>query len=130
MALFAAAAAAADVLSESIEQSQTVILVPTSSEDCLESGLLGANHVALMKQKSRLVLIRTESTPKLEELQLPAKAGHCVTWKGTSSRSPSSSFWKELQDYLPPPQQTKMKPLLQTLNQHDNREKMDTHHYY
>lgn len=86
--LFAATAEAAGVLSECTEQSRTVILVPTYSEGCLGSGLLGVNHLALMKQKSHLVLIRTESTPfpMLEEIQLPVNAGHCVTWKGTSSK--------------------------------------------
>ncbi|XP_011608353.2 interleukin-1 receptor accessory protein-like isoform X1 [Takifugu rubripes] len=119
-----------DALSERIQQSRTVILVPTSSDGCLESGLLSHNHIALMKQSSRVVLIRSESSasPRSEELQHLAKDGHCVTWKGTSSRLSSSSFWKELQCYLPVPQQTKRRPLLSTFTKHDNCETMDTHY--
>ncbi|XP_056881795.1 interleukin-1 receptor type 2-like isoform X2 [Takifugu flavidus] len=119
-----------DALSDRIQQSRTVILVPTSSDGCLESGLLSHNHIALMKQSSRVVLIRSESSasPRSEELQHLAKDGHCVTWKGTSSRLSSSSFWKELQCYLPVPQQTKRRPLLSTFTKHDNCETMDTHY--
>lgn len=109
--MFAATPEEADVVSGYTGPSRTVILVPTSSEGCLESGLLGADHLSLMKQKSRLVVIRTESTPfpMLEESQLFGKAEHLVTWRGTGSASPSSSFWKELQYYLPDPQQNKRK---------------------
>lgn len=119
---------AGDALSEHIQQSRTVILVPASSDGCLGSGLLSHNHIALMKQSSRVVLIRSESSasPRSEELQHLAKDTHCVTWKGTSSMSPSSSFWKELQCYLPAPQQTKRRPLLRTFTEHNNCETMDT----
>ncbi|XP_070691781.1 uncharacterized protein [Pempheris klunzingeri] len=102
--------AVADAVLDCIEQSRTVVLVPTSPDPGLESGLLSAIHAALVERQTRLVLIRSETTevsrsgslPKA--LQLLGEAGNCVTWKGISSMPPSSSFWKQLRYYLPAPQ--------------------------
>lgn len=97
----------AEAVLECIEQSRTVLLVPIASEPCLGSGLLSAIHEALVERQTGLVFIKTEaaavpgsgSVP--EALQLLCEAGNCVTWRGTSSMSMSSSFWKQLRYYLP-----------------------------
>lgn len=100
-------AAAANAVLDCIEQSRTVVLVPTSSDSCLESGLLSAIHAARVERRSRLVFIQTnaEQGPRLgsvaEALHLLAEAGDRVTWKSSSSTSLSSSFWKQLRYYLP-----------------------------
>lgn len=102
-------AAVAEAVLECIEKSRTVVLVPTASEPSLGSGLLSAIHEALVERQTRLVFIRTEaagvsgsgSVP--EAFQLLCEAANCVTWRGTSSRSTSSSFWKRLRYYLPAP---------------------------
>lgn len=90
-----------------------MVLVPTSSDPCLESGLLSAIHAALVERQTHLVFIKTEATevsrsgPVPEVLQLLAEAGDCVTWKGSRSMSPSSSFWKKLRYDLPAPHKAK-----------------------
>lgn len=102
--------AVAEAVLERVEQSRTVILVPTSSEPCLGSGLLSAIHEALVERQTRLVFIRTEAAEATasdslpETVKLLCEAGNCVTWGGTSSMSTSSSFWKQLRYYLPAPQ--------------------------
>nr|XP_046247507.1 interleukin-18 receptor accessory protein-like isoform X2 [Scatophagus argus] len=113
--------AVTDAVLDCINQSRAVVLVPTSSDSCPGSGLLSAIHAALVDRQTRLVFIKTETTEVLrssalpETLQLLAEAGECVTWKGTSSMSPSSSFCKQLRYYLPPPEAVpKIKLLLRT----------------
>ncbi|XP_027132165.1 interleukin-1 receptor-like 1 isoform X2 [Larimichthys crocea] len=97
----------AEAVLDCIEQSRTLVLVPTSSDPGPESGLLSAIHEALVEQQTRLVFIKTEATDVSssdslpEALQLLGKAGDCVTWKGESSRPLSSSFWKQLRYHLP-----------------------------
>ncbi|XP_068586730.1 interleukin-18 receptor 1-like isoform X2 [Cebidichthys violaceus] len=110
--------AAAEAVLDCIEQSRTVVLVPTSSDPGPGSGLLSAIHAALVERQTRLVFIRTETTEASrsgslpEALQLLGEAADCVTWKGMSSMSHSSSFWKQLRYQLPAPQQdSKMKLL-------------------
>uniref|UniRef100_A0A3Q4BSJ3 Interleukin 18 receptor 1 n=1 Tax=Mola mola TaxID=94237 RepID=A0A3Q4BSJ3_MOLML len=118
--------AIAEAVLDCIELSQTVVLVPSSSDHCLGSDLLSAIHAALVERQTRLIFIKTEVTEALgsgsisEALQLLSKTGDCVTWKGESSMSPSSSFWKQLRYYLPAPQHrpTPRTRLLQT-NQDD-----------
>lgn len=116
-------AAAASAVLDCIEQSRTVVLVPTATDSCLESGLLSAVHAARVERRSRLVFIQTTaeqgpcsgSVP--EALQLLAEAGDRVTWKGSSSMPLSSSFWKQLRYYLPAPQDVKKTRLLPQANQ-------------
>ncbi|XP_078102002.1 interleukin-1 receptor accessory protein-like [Sander vitreus] len=102
--------AVAEAVLDCIEQSRTVVLVPTSPDPGPGSGLLSAIHEALVERQTRLVFIKTETTDVLrsgllpEALQLLGEAGDCVTWKGISSMQPSSSFWKQLRYYLPSPQ--------------------------
>lgn len=106
-------AAAANAVLDCIEQSRTVVLVPTSSDSCLESGLLSAIHAARVERQSRLVFIQTNAEQGrhlgsvAEALHLLAEAGDRVTWKGSSSTSLSSPFWKQLRYYLPAPQDGK-----------------------
>eukprot|EP00066_Takifugu_rubripes_P019089 XP_011608355.1 PREDICTED: interleukin-18 receptor 1-like isoform X1 [Takifugu rubripes] len=110
--------AAPDAVLDSIEQSRTVVLIPTSSDSCLESGLLIAVHSALVEHRTRLVFIQTNveqgtcSGSVSEALQLLAEAGDRVTWKGSSSVPLSSSFWKRLRYYLPALQNVKKIRLL------------------
>lgn len=102
--------AVAQAVLDCIEQSRTVVLVPTSPDPCLGSGLLSAIHEALVERQTRLVFIKTEATEVSkssslpEALQLLVEAGDFVTWKGTRSMPPSSSFWKKLRYHLPAPQ--------------------------
>uniref|UniRef100_A0A8C9X2R2 Interleukin-1 receptor-like 1 n=2 Tax=Sander lucioperca TaxID=283035 RepID=A0A8C9X2R2_SANLU len=102
--------AVAEAVLDCIEQSRTVVLVPTSPDPGPGSGLLSAIHEALVERQTRLVFIQTETTDvsrsgsSPEALQLLGEAGDCVTWKGISSMQPSSSFWKQLRYYLPSPQ--------------------------
>lgn len=116
-------AAAANAVLDCIEQSRTVVLVPTSSDPCLESGLLSAIHATRVERRSRLVFIQTnaEQRPRLgsvpEALHLLAEAGDRVTWKGSGSMSLSSSFWKQLRYYLPALQDVKKIRLLSKANQ-------------
>ncbi|XP_056234295.1 interleukin-18 receptor 1-like [Seriola aureovittata] len=99
--------ATAEAVLDCIEQSRTVVLVPTSPDPDLGSGLLSAIHAALVERQTRLIFIKTEATQDstsgslAEALQFLSEAGVCVTWKGLSSRSSSSSFWKQLRYYLP-----------------------------
>nr|XP_019935287.1 PREDICTED: interleukin-18 receptor 1-like [Paralichthys olivaceus] len=98
----------AEAVIECIEESRTVVLVPTSPDPGLGSGLLTAIHASLVERQTRLIFISTETTKGSmpgslpEALQLLNEAGDCVTWKGPSSMSLSSSFWKQLRYYLPP----------------------------
>uniref|UniRef100_A0A671WSJ6 Interleukin-18 receptor 1-like n=1 Tax=Sparus aurata TaxID=8175 RepID=A0A671WSJ6_SPAAU len=93
-----------------VQQSRTVVLVPSSSDPGPGAGFLSVIHEALVERQTDLVFIRTEATEVWrsgslsEALQLLSEAGDCVTWKGVSSMSPSSSFWKQLRYYLPAPQ--------------------------
>ncbi|KAF1392675.1 hypothetical protein PFLUV_G00030520 [Perca fluviatilis] len=114
--------AVAEAVLDCIEQSRTVVLVPTSPDPGPGSGLLSAIHEALVERQTRLVFIKTETTDVLrsgslpEALQLLGEAGNCVTWKGISSMPPSSSFWKQLRYYLPSPQRApKVRLLPQTI---------------
>ncbi|XP_029982757.1 interleukin-18 receptor 1-like [Sphaeramia orbicularis] len=110
--------AIAETVLDCVEQSRTVILVPTSPDPGLESGLLTAIHEALVERQTRLVLIRTEATEGVrsgslgEVLHLLSNVGHCVTWKGKDSEPLSSSFWKQLRYYLPPAQHSQKIHLL------------------
>uniref|UniRef100_A0A3B4V1I4 Interleukin-1 receptor type 1-like n=1 Tax=Seriola dumerili TaxID=41447 RepID=A0A3B4V1I4_SERDU len=94
-------ATAAAVL-DCIEQSRTVVLVPTSPDPGPGCDQLRAIHAALVERQTRLIFIKTETTQDstsgslAEALQFFSKAGVCITWKGLSSRSSSSSFWKQL----------------------------------
>uniref|UniRef100_A0A8C4H1B9 Interleukin-1 receptor accessory protein n=1 Tax=Dicentrarchus labrax TaxID=13489 RepID=A0A8C4H1B9_DICLA len=100
----------AEAVLESIEQSRTVVLVPTSSDPGPGFGLLKDIHAALVERQTRMVFIKTETTEESrsgslpEALQLLREAGNCVTWKGISSIPPSSSFWKQLRYHLAAPQ--------------------------
>ncbi|XP_070765626.1 interleukin-18 receptor 1-like [Enoplosus armatus] len=112
----------AEAVLDCIERSRTVVLVPTSPDPGPGSGLLSAIHAALVERQTRLVFIKTETTEESksgslpEALQLLAKAGECVTWRGLRSMPPSSSFWKQLRYYLPAPQHApKIKLLPQTV---------------
>ncbi|XP_059210406.1 interleukin-18 receptor 1-like [Centropristis striata] len=102
--------AEAEAVLECIEQSRTVVLVPTSPDPGPGSGLLIALHEALVERQTRLVFINTDTTEELkcgllpETLQFLSETGDCVTWKGQSSMQPSSSFWKQLRYYLAAPQ--------------------------
>ncbi|XP_036952063.1 interleukin-18 receptor 1-like isoform X1 [Acanthopagrus latus] len=93
-----------------VQQSRTVVLVPTSSDPGPGAGFLSVIHEALVERQTDLVFIRTEATEVWrsgslsEALQLLSEAGDCVTWKGISSMSLSSPFWKQLRYYLPAPQ--------------------------
>ncbi|XP_049910272.1 interleukin-18 receptor 1-like isoform X2 [Epinephelus moara] len=103
--------AVAEAVLDSIEQSRTMVLIPTSPDLGPGSGLLSAIHAALVERQTRLVFIKTEATEVQksgslpEALKLLSEAGDCVTWKGKSSMRSSSSFWKQLRYYLPAPQQ-------------------------
>lgn len=110
-------AAEAEAVLDSIEKSRTVVLVPTPPDSGPGSGLLSAIHAALVERQSHLVFIKTEKTMGSlpEALQLLSKAGDYVTWKGTSSLSPSSSFLKHLRYHLPAPHPTKFDLLPQTV---------------
>ncbi|XP_077420267.1 interleukin-18 receptor 1-like isoform X2 [Vanacampus margaritifer] len=100
--------AVAEALLDCIEQSQSVVLVPSSAAQSLETGLLSAIHAALVERKTSLVVIKPERANEAEwdsvpeAFQLLEKTGHCVTWEGLSSLSPSSAFWKKLRYHLPP----------------------------
>ncbi|XP_034535321.1 interleukin-18 receptor 1-like [Notolabrus celidotus] len=104
--------AVAEAVLDCIEQSRTVVLVPTSPDPGLGSGLLSVIHSALVERETRLVFITTESKDVSESgsehvaLQLLREAGDCVTWKGKRSMSLSSSFWKQLRYHLPATQRT------------------------
>ncbi|XP_077374829.1 interleukin-18 receptor 1-like isoform X2 [Festucalex cinctus] len=100
--------AVAEALLDCIEQSQSVVLVPSPVAQGLETGLLSAIHAALVERKTSLVVIKPENADEAkwdsvpEAFQLLEKTGHCVTWEGLSSLSPSSAFWKKLRYHLPP----------------------------
>ncbi|XP_063736763.1 X-linked interleukin-1 receptor accessory protein-like 2 [Eleginops maclovinus] len=102
--------AVSEAVLDCIQQSRTVLLVPTSPETGPGSGLLSAIHAALVERQARLVFIKTEKTEGLRSgslphaLQLLSEAGACVTWKGMRSMQPSSPFWKHLRYHLPAPQ--------------------------
>ncbi|XP_035538285.1 interleukin-1 receptor-like 1 isoform X1 [Morone saxatilis] len=102
--------AEAEAVLDSIEQSRTVVLVPTSPDPGPGFSVLSAIHAALVERQTRMVFIKTETTEEsrsgslAEALQILSEAGNCVTWKGISSIPPSSSFWKQLRYHLPAPQ--------------------------
>ncbi|XP_074475297.1 interleukin-18 receptor 1-like [Sebastes fasciatus] len=110
--------AMAEAVLDCVEESRTVVLVPTSPDTGPGSGLLSAIHAALVERQTRLVFIQTESTEMSrsgslpEALQLLGEAGDCVTWKGIRSMPPSSSFWKQLRYYLAAPQHAQKTRLL------------------
>ncbi|KAK5927645.1 hypothetical protein CgunFtcFv8_012780 [Champsocephalus gunnari] len=113
--------AVAEAVLDCIEESRTVLLVPSSPDAGPGSGLLSAIHAALVERQTRLVFIKTEKTEVLrsgsfpEALQMLSEAGACVTWKGMRSMPPSSPFWKQLRYHLPAPQHaSKIKLLPQT----------------
>ncbi|XP_057676952.1 interleukin-1 receptor-like 1 isoform X2 [Corythoichthys intestinalis] len=99
--------AAAEALLDCVEQSQTVVLVPSPATQSLDSGLLSTIHAALVERKTSLVVVRTESEEEAkwvsepEVFRLLEKTGHCVKWQGLNSLSPSSTFWKKLRYHLP-----------------------------
>ena len=99
-----------------IEQSRRVVLIPTYPDPGSDSGLLSAIHAALVERQTRLVLIQTKATAALqldpqpqsslpEGLRLLANVRPAVIWRGTSSQTLSSSFWKHLRYHLPAPLQ-------------------------
>ncbi|KAL3061162.1 hypothetical protein OYC64_009382 [Pagothenia borchgrevinki] len=102
--------AVAEAVLDCIEESRTVLLVPSSPDTGPGSGLLSAIHAALVERQTRLVFIKTEKTEVLrsgsfpEALHILSEAGACVTWKGMRSMPPSSPFWKQLRYHLPAPQ--------------------------
>ncbi|KAF3855127.1 hypothetical protein F7725_023182 [Dissostichus mawsoni] len=97
--------AVAEAVLDCIEESRTVLLVPSSPDTGPGSGLLSAIHAALVEWQTRLVFIKTEKTEVLrsgsfpEALQILSEAGACVTWKGMRSMPLSSPFWKQLPRY-------------------------------
>ncbi|XP_071344866.1 interleukin-18 receptor 1-like isoform X2 [Trachinotus anak] len=99
--------ATSEAVLDCIEQSRTVVLVPTSPDPGLGSGLLSAIHAALVERQTRLIFIKTETAQVSasgslpEALELLSEAGVCVTWKGMNTVHNSSSFWKQLRYYLP-----------------------------
>ncbi|KAM9409799.1 X-linked interleukin-1 receptor accessory protein-like 2 isoform 2-T2 [Pholidichthys leucotaenia] len=104
--------AVAEAVLDCIEQSRTVVLVPTSPDPHPECGLLSAIHEALVERQTHLVFVNTEVTEDSrsgllpEALQFLSMTGDCITWKGKRSMALSSSFLKQLRYYLPPPQRT------------------------
>nr|XP_057945361.1 interleukin-18 receptor 1-like [Doryrhamphus excisus] len=99
--------AVAEAVLDCIEESRSVVLMPSPVDAFLESGLLSVVYAALVERKTSLVFIKPETTEEAqsgsveEALQLLDKTGHSVTWEGSSSMSPSSSFWKNLRYHLP-----------------------------
>ncbi|XP_061669862.1 interleukin-18 receptor 1-like isoform X2 [Syngnathoides biaculeatus] len=98
--------AVSEALLDCIEQSRSVVLVPSPAAPSLESGLLSTIHAALVERKTSLVVIEPESAedakvPVPEAIQLLDKTGHCVRWEGLNSLLPSSPFWKKLRYHLP-----------------------------
>ncbi|RVE74350.1 hypothetical protein OJAV_G00021170 [Oryzias javanicus] len=115
--------AAAEAVLACIEQSRTVILVPTSQYPGPESSLLSAIHAALVEKQTRLIFINTKHTETQksgsfpEALQLLCELAESVTWKG---RPPSSSFWKKLRYHLPAPEKVKPIRLFLKKDQYEN----------
>ncbi|KAM9825617.1 interleukin-18 receptor 1-like isoform 1-T1 [Syngnathus typhle] len=99
--------ATSEALLDCIEQSQSVVLVPSPLAENLETGLLSAIHAALVERKTSLVVIKPGNVkedkwePAPEAFKLLEKMGHCVTWESLSSLPPSSTFWKKLRYHLP-----------------------------
>uniref|UniRef100_A0A3Q1IQS8 Interleukin 18 receptor 1 n=1 Tax=Anabas testudineus TaxID=64144 RepID=A0A3Q1IQS8_ANATE len=100
--------AEAQAVLDCIEQSQKVVLVPTTPDCGLGSDVLNDIHLTLVQRQSHLVFIKTEKTkvPSSgsvpEALKLLGETDF-VTWKGSSSMIHTSSFFKELRYYLPAP---------------------------
>ncbi|KAI9519641.1 hypothetical protein NQZ68_025776 [Dissostichus eleginoides] len=127
--------AVAEAVLDCIEESRTVLLVPSSPDTGPGSGLLSAIHAALVERQTRLVFIKTEKTEVLrsgsfpEALQILSEAGACVTWKGMRSMPLSSPFWKQLRFQRDTPQQHYravegeifMMPCIQSSNQHKQK---------
>ncbi|XP_034092052.1 interleukin-18 receptor 1-like [Gymnodraco acuticeps] len=115
--------AVAEAVLDCIEESRTVLLVPSSPDTGPGSSLLSAIHAALVERHTRLVFIKTEKTEVLksgsfpEALQILSEAGACVTWKGMRSMPPSSPFWKQLRYHLPAPQHASKTRLLPQTSQ-------------
>ncbi|CAN9507200.1 unnamed protein product [Ophioblennius macclurei] len=90
-----------------MEQSRAVVLVPASPESSeTDSEVLTDVHADLLQQRggARLVLIDTETAGSLPEtVRLLAKPRDRVTWRGHSSRRPSSNFCNQLRYRLPAP---------------------------
>uniref|UniRef100_UPI0037E9ACFF interleukin-1 receptor accessory protein-like n=1 Tax=Semicossyphus pulcher TaxID=241346 RepID=UPI0037E9ACFF len=109
--------AVAEAVLDCIEQSRTVIVVPTSSDPGVGSGVLKDLLASVKEQQTRLIIIKTESKEVSrsgsvpEASQLLGEAGDCVTWKGKCSME-ASSFWKQLGCHLPAPQHAPKKRLL------------------
>uniref|UniRef100_A0A3Q3M0N1 Interleukin 18 receptor 1 n=2 Tax=Mastacembelus armatus TaxID=205130 RepID=A0A3Q3M0N1_9TELE len=110
--------AVAEAVLDCIEQSRTVVLVPSFPDASPGSGLLNAIHAALVERQTCLVFIKTDTTEVStsgslpEVLQVLTEVRHCVTWKGTSSMTPSSTFFKQLRYYLRAPEHATKKSLL------------------
>lgn len=102
-------AALANAVLDCIEESRAVVLIPSSSDPGLGSGLLTAIHEALVERQTRLIFIESEmgegsaAGSLAEALQLLSETGKCVTWRGRGATA-SSSFWKHLRFYLLPSQ--------------------------
>ncbi|KAM6943567.1 interleukin-18 receptor 1-like [Xenentodon cancila] len=110
--------AVVEAVLECIEQSRTVVLVPSSPDPNPGSSLLSVIHAALVERQTRLIFLITEQADAstsgsfAEALHLLSEAGDCVTWKG---RPAPSSFWKQLRYHLLAPQRaSKIDLLLQT----------------
>uniref|UniRef100_A0A3P8ULD3 Interleukin-18 receptor 1-like n=1 Tax=Cynoglossus semilaevis TaxID=244447 RepID=A0A3P8ULD3_CYNSE len=101
--------ALANAVLDCIEESRAVVLIPSSSDPGLGSGLLTAIHEALVERQTRLIFIESEmgegsaAGSLAEALQLLSETGKCVTWRGRGATA-SSSFWKHLRFYLLPSQ--------------------------
>ncbi|XP_061596898.1 interleukin-18 receptor 1-like isoform X2 [Cololabis saira] len=112
--------AVAEAVLDCIEQSRTVVLVPSSPDPGPESSLLSAIHAALVERQTRLIFIITEqadasmSDSFAEALHLLSEAGDCVTWNG---RPAPRSFWKQLRYHLPAPRRASQMHLLLQTNQ-------------
>nr|XP_020460610.1 interleukin-1 receptor type 1-like [Monopterus albus] len=102
--------AEAEAVLNCVKQSRVVVLVPSSPDSGQGADVLNDIHTVLVEQQTRLVFIKTDtmevsSSGSLPEaLQLLSETGDCVTWKGTASMLPSSSFLQLLRYYLPAPQ--------------------------
>ncbi|XP_075994644.1 interleukin-18 receptor 1-like isoform X2 [Genypterus blacodes] len=105
--------AAAEAVLQCIQKSRTLVLIPTCGDSDPGSALLSAIHEALVERQIHLVWITagTAAEPGSvgsvpEALQRLGRAEHSVAWRGLSSWSPSSSFWKQLRFHLPAPQRS------------------------
>lgn len=103
----------AEAVSHCIQQSRTVLLVPTSPPCGPGSDILKNILATPVARKSRIVVIKPETTEAQRSRLLPeVQAADCVTWSGTSSMTLSSSFLKQLRCFLPAPQHPPQRRLL------------------